>query len=199
MTLDELLKTRDPMSLFARWYAEAQKNAKLREPTAMALATANKQGLPSLRTVLLKSFSAEQGFVFYTNYQSHKGQDLTENPQAALLFYWDSLFQQIRVQGPIQKVSREESEAYWNLRPFESQVAGWLSRQSRAVTGSLDQMFLDAQKKWQGKKVPCPEHWGGFALKPSVLEFWIGHPNRLHTSVRFELKNQTWVPEQLYP
>ena len=187
------------MALFAQWYGDVQKNAQLREPTAMALATADKNGMPSLRTVLLKSFSPEQGFVFYTNYQSHKGQDLSENPQAALLFYWDPLFQQIRAQGTVQKVSRAESEAYWNSRPFDSQVAGWLSQQSKPVKGSLDQAFQDAQKKWQGQKIPCPENWGGFALNPSVLEFWIGHPNRLHTSVRFSRQGQTWAPEQLYP
>ena len=199
MNEEELLASSDPFQLFETWYAMVQKTSGIRDTTAMTLATADKSGQPSARTVLLKQFSREQGFVFYTNYESHKGQDLTVNPKAALLFYWDPLFQQIRVQGKVEKISRHESEKYWHSRPFESKLAGWLSQQSKPVKGSLQEAYEAAEHQWHGHDIPCPENWGGFALDPEVMEFWIGHKHRLHTSVRFTQNQKTWTRDLLYP
>ena len=196
---DELLACTDPLAIFESWYGEVQKNPEIREPTAMTLATVDHLGRPSLRKVLLKNFSAERGFVFYTNYLSHKGQDLAANPMTALLFYWDQISQQIKIQGRAEKVSRAESEKYWHSRPYESKLAGWVSQQSKPVQGSLKAAYEKAEHQWHGHDIPCPEHWGGYVVKPSVIEFWIGHKHRLHTSVRFEQINQSWLRQQLYP
>lgn len=199
MNLETILKSADPIQLFSDWYVEVQNSGQIKEPTAMTLATADSSGQPSARTVLLKEHSAQNGFIFYTNYHSHKGDDLDQNPKAALLFYWDPLFQQIRIQGQVKKISREKSEAYWNSRPFESQVAGWLSQQSRPVVGDLNSLYEDAKKEWTGKKIPCPQNWGGLALEPNVMEFWIGTRFRLHDSVRFSKVGQGWKSEILFP
>lgn len=199
MTEAELLTSVDPIKLFERWYAEIQEAPGIREPTAMTLATADAEGQPSLRTVLLKQFIPADGFVFYTNYHSHKGADLAANPKAALLFYWDPLFQQIKIEGSVSKISRHDSEAYWHSRPFESKLAGWLSHQSQPVVGSLVAAYEKAEHEWHGRDIPCPENWGGYILKPQVMEFWIGQKHRLHTSMRFQRDGSTWSRQQLYP
>lgn len=199
MKASDILSYSDPWALFSQWYAEAQANPSLREPTAMTLATADASGQPSARTVLLKKFSPQQGFVFFTNYESRKGHDLLANPKASLLFYWDPLFRQIKIEGVVEKIPREESIQYWNSRPFDSRLAGTVSKQSRPVVGSLDKIYEDARKHWENKEIPCPENWGGFSLKPSSIEFWVGHKFRLHDRVRFTLSGLAWIPQQLYP
>lgn len=199
MKAQDLLNLGDPWQVFKSWYEEAGHIATLKEPTAVTLATADSQGRPSARTVLLKRFSESQGFVFFTNYDSQKGRELKENPAAALLFYWDATFKQVRIEGTATRLPREESLNYWNSRPWESQLAGFVSQQSAPIVGSLEEQMTHARAKWQGKAIPCPENWGGFALVPSAFEFWIGHKFRMHDRVRFSRHGLSWSGQQLYP
>lgn len=199
MKAKDIIALGDPWRVFSSWYEEVRQNPAIKEPTAMALATATAQGVPSVRMVLLKQFSEAQGMVFYTNYESQKARELTENDHAALLFYWDPLFRQVKVEGEVQRISRQESEAYWNSRPWESQLAGLVSKQSQPVAGFLDEELESARKKWAEKKIPCPENWGGFALRPDRFEFWVGHRFRMHDRVRFTRAGAGWAAGQLYP
>jgi pyridoxamine 5'-phosphate oxidase len=189
----------DPMAQFSSWFDEAIA-AELLEPTAMTLATANADGQPSMRVVLLKGVT-ENGFVFYTNYLSHKGRDLAENPKASLLFFWPELERQIRIEGITERVPEAESDAYFSSRPFESQVGAWASLQS-SVLRSRDEMeehFETLRATYEGKPVPRPEHWGGYVLTPKVVEFWQGRPSRLHDRIRYRLDNGAWIIERLSP
>ncbi|RPI66138.1 MAG: pyridoxamine 5'-phosphate oxidase, partial [Ignavibacteriae bacterium] len=184
---------------FSSWFDEAIA-AELLEPTAMTLATATADGQPSMRVVLLKGVT-EHGFVFYTNYLSHKGRDLAENPKASLLFFWPELERQIRIEGITERVPAAESEAYFSSRPFESQVGAWASLQS-SVLRSRDEMeehFESLRATYEGKPVPRPEHWGGYVLTPKVVEFWQGRPSRLHDRIRYRLDNGAWIIERLSP
>lgn len=201
MKAADILRSPNPLELFREWYGQVQNNPLIVEPTAMTLATAGADGAPSARTVLLKQFTPEQGFAFFTNYESHKGRDLIANPKAALLFFWAPLARQIKVRGSVTKASRAESEEYWRSRPRGSQLAGWLSRQSRPVPSgqSLEKLYAAAEERFAGLDVPCPPHWGGFLLKPAEIEFWLGQPNRLHERVRFTLDGHVWRGEQLFP
>lgn len=213
----------DPVAQFRSWFQQAsgqRAGGRLRrvgialykclqavlgaEPTdvnAMALATADKEGRPSARMVLLKGVD-ERGFIFYTNYESRKGDELTENPQAALVFYWAEFERQICITGSVKKLPREESEAYFRTRPRGSRLAAWASRQS-AVVGSrpeLEQNWEAAEAKYAGADVPLPPYWGGYVLSPSRMEFWQGRVNRLHD--RFCYTRQPdgrWLIERLAP
>lgn len=166
----------------------------------MTLATATRFGLPSARIVLLKSFD-ERGFVFFTNYNSRKGIELEENAQACLLFYWPQLWRQVRIEGTVERVSADESDQYFNSRPLGSRIGAWASEQSSAIESraALDRRFQEFSWKF-GDNVPRPPHWGGYRVKPNVIEFWQGQDNRLHDRLRFKSKDDgEWSIERLAP
>ena len=166
----------------------------------MTLATATRFGLPSARIVLLKSFD-ERGFVFYTNYNSRKGNELEENARACLLFYWPQLWLQVRIEGTVERVSEEESDQYFNSRPLGSKIGAWASEQSTRVEdrAALDKRFEEFSSKFTDN-VPRPPHWGGYRVKPSVIEFWQGQDNRLHDRLRYALQdNGDWLIDRLAP
>ncbi len=197
--LDEGDLAPDPFAQFARWFAEAA-NATVPEHNAMTVATAGADGQPSARIVLLKGFD-ERGFVFYTNYASDKGRDLAENPRAALAFFWPQLERQVRIEGDVERVSREESKAYFDSRPLGSRLGATLSRQSSVVGGraDLEAEFARLEALHGDGAVPLPEHWGGYRVAPRTVEFWQGRPSRLHDRLRFRRDGGTWVVERLAP
>ena len=169
-------------------------------PEAVALATASKDGKPSVRMVLHKGIQNER-FIFFTNYNSRKSQELDQNPHAALLFYWKELARQIRVEGSVTRSSREVSEAYWNTRPRESQLSGYVSPQSKIIT---DKNELDTKKKeidtlFIHKKIPCPDNWGGYELIPTAFEFWVNQEFRFHDRFVYTYQNERWALSQLAP
>lgn len=189
----------DPFCQFSRWLEEAI-HAQILDPHAMVLATAGKDLQPSCRTVYLRDFNG-RGFVFYTNYNSLKGRQLDENPRAALLFLWEELERQVRVEGRVEKITPEQSDAYFASRPRESQLAAWASEQS-AMIGSrqeLEQKFYAMQKKFEGGQVPRPSHWGGYILLPSLFEFWQGRPNRMHDRIAYRWLSDGWQKYRLSP
>lgn len=166
----------------------------------MTLATADREGHPCARIVLLKGVD-DQGFVFYTNYQSRKGQELGENSRACLLFYWSPLWRQVRIEGTVEKVSPAESDEYFQSRPLGSKLGAWASDQSRPVENraQLEKRFEEFSSKF-GDHVPRPPHWGGYRVKPAVIEFWQGRENRLHDRLRYARQaDGTWVIERLAP
>ncbi|MWV26286.1 pyridoxamine 5'-phosphate oxidase [Aurantiacibacter rhizosphaerae] len=192
----------DPFDLFDSWFAEAQESEP-NDPNAMALATATPTGAPSVRMVLLKGHDA-RGFVFYTNAQSRKGGEILANPQAALLFHWKSLRRQIRIEGPLEEVSKEEADAYFHSRPFVSQVGSAASEQSRVLDSraTYDARVTELREAYEDAgEVPRPPHWTGFRLSPHAIEFWMDRPNRLHERRRFERDsgNGAWTSSLLYP
>lgn len=191
---------RDPFRQFDQWFQEAQ-GAKIPEPNAMVVATATRDGRPSTRTVLLKGLDG-RGFVFYTNYDSHKGRELEANPRLSLLFPWIAIERQVIVEGTVTKVSREESAAYFHSRPHASQIAAWASPQSAVIGGRalLEQAFKDADKKYAGAEVPVPPQWGGYRVNPETVEFWQGRRSRLHDRLRYRREaNGDWTIERLSP
>jgi pyridoxamine 5'-phosphate oxidase len=190
----------NPMIQFAKWFQQAL-DANLAEPNAMTLATADKQGRPSARIVLLKG-ADERGFVFFTNYESRKGRELAENANAALVLYWPELERQVCIAGTASRISRAESEKYFASRPRGSRLAAWVSSQSEPISsrGILERKLEEVSAKHQDEQVPAPPYWGGFCLAPTRMEFWQGRPDRLHD--RFEyLKQQDgrWLLERLSP
>lgn len=213
----------DPIVQFRRWFDQAigaRTSGRVRkffikiykslllipEPelldlNAMTLATADRQGRPSARIVLLKGLD-ERGFIFYTNYHSRKGQELTDNPQAALVFYWPEQERQVCVAGQVAKLEASESEAYFRSRPRGSRIGAWASDQSRVVEdrAELERKWAEFEKRYPEDNVPCPPNWGGYVLAPSRVEFWQGRPNRLHDRFRYTRQNdQTWLIERLSP
>lgn len=190
----------DPLRQFQKWFGEAAA-AQPVEPNAMTLATATKDGIPSARMVLLKGFD-ERGFVFFTNYESQKGRELEENPQAALVFYWPELERQARVTGQVSRVTREESEAYFQSRPVGSRLGAWASHQSQVIPNRelLEKRLEALTNEYQGRDIPLPPYWGGYRLAPRTIEFWQGRPNRLHDRLRYTRQGDgRWLIERLSP
>ncbi len=191
----------DPVAQFATWFREAV-DSQVREPNAMTLATASRQGRPSARTVLLKGFDAA-GFVFYTNYESRKGQELAENPQAALLFTWLDLERQVRIEGLVEKITPAESLAYFQSRPKGSQIGTWASPQSRVIADRSVLEATEAELRSQyaaATNLPLPPFWGGYRLQPDLFEFWQGRPNRLHDRLLYSRRQAgDWSLVRLAP
>lgn len=190
----------DPFAQFAVWFEEAL-DSQLREPNAMTLATADRSGRPGARTVLLKGFD-KQGFVFYTNYESRKGRDLEENPQAALLFTWLELERQIRIEGNVVKVTQEASLAYFQSRPKSSQIGAWASPQSSVIESREVLEKRAAELKFEydhTEALPLPPFWGGYLLKPELIEFWQGRESRLHDRICYTREGEGWKIERLAP
>jgi pyridoxamine 5'-phosphate oxidase len=198
-SLDEHNVALDPIAQFSRWFQEAMGSA-CAEPNAMTLATAEQDGRPSARIVLLKGFDA-RGFVFFTNYRSRKGRELALNPQGALLFHWIELERQVRIEGEVEMVAREESDEYYASRPLGSRLGAWASPQSEVIARreELQSRLSEVSAKF-GDDPPRPEHWGGYRLAADVVEFWQGRPNRLHDRVRYIRESATvWKIERLAP
>jgi pyridoxamine 5'-phosphate oxidase len=190
----------DPLELFERWFAEARA-AGAAQPEEMALATAGSDGAPSVRMVLMKGVD-DRGFTFFTNYGSRKGAELEANPQAALLFHWAGLGRQVRVEGPVTRVDRAESEAYARSRPRASQLSALASPQSRPVPGRdwLEQRVEELDREHAGAELPVREDWGGYRVEPVAWEFWEHRDNRLHDRVRYERdEGGGWRAERLGP
>jgi pyridoxamine 5'-phosphate oxidase len=213
----------DPILQFKRWFEQAQGSrasgrlrkffvrlykrlllmggAELMDLTAMTLATADKEGRPSARVVLLKGVD-ERGFVFYTNYESRKAQELAENPQAALVFYWSDQERQVCIAGEVGKLSPEESDAYFKTRPRGSRLGAWASKQSGVIRdrAALEEKWKQMEAKYLGEEIPRPAFWGGYLLRPKRMEFWQGRANRLHDRFRYTRQaDQSWVIERLSP
>jgi len=190
----------DPIKQFSNWFTAAIE-AGIRDVNAMSLATAGPDAKPTVRIVLLKGFD-QNGFVFFTNYESEKGKQLAANPYAAMAFYWIELDRQIRIGGEVEKTSREESQIYFHSRPIGSQLGAWASRQSDVIDGRrvLDARMSEITERFANKAIPVPPHWGGYRLKPDVFEFWQGRPNRLHDRFRYTRQaNGSWLIERLAP
>ncbi|HEV2567265.1 pyridoxamine 5'-phosphate oxidase [Sphingomonas sp.] len=189
----------DPFDLFRAWYDEAR-NTEINDSNAMALATADAQGRPSVRMVLLKGFDP-RGFVFYTNQEGRKAGELAANPNAALLFHWKSLRRQIRIEGPVTQVSDEESDAYFASRSRDSQLGAWASDQSRPLDAraTFERRFEEMQRRFEGQPVPRPPHWGGYRVAPERIEFWQDRAHRLHERRLFVRDGTGWREGLLYP
>ena len=190
----------DPFAQFERWFQQAR-DAGLKEPNAMTLATASSDSAPSARIVLLKGFD-RNGFVWYTNRESQKGRELRENPKASLVFYWPELERQVRISGDVDEVAREEAEAYFHSRPRGSQLGAWASRQSEVVAGRevLEDRMVELAGLYAGRTIPLPPFWGGFRLRPQAIEFWQGRPSRLHDRLRYVREvDGVWRVERLSP
>ena len=191
----------NPIRQFEKWSQEVRaKGVTEQDVISMTLATATRYGLPSARIVLLKSFD-ENGFVFFTNYNSRKANELEENARACLLFYWSAVWRQVRIEGAVERVSPEESDQYFHSRPLGSKIGAWASEQSAAIENRamLEKRFEEFG--WEfGDNVPRPPHWGGYRVKPEVIEFWQGQDNRLHDRLRYALRDDgSWLIERLAP
>jgi len=190
----------DPILQFSKWWKEALKS-KIIEPNAMILATASVEALPSARTVLLKGFS-EKGFIFFTNYRSQKGHELEENPRACLVFLWKEMERQVRITGTVSKLDGKESDSYFDSRPAGSQLAAIASPQSEVVESRewLDEQYKKLKKQVKKGEAARPPHWGGFIVRPLMMEFWQGRPNRLHDRLLYTPEvNGGWRIERLAP
>ncbi len=199
-TLVESEIASDPIKQFNTWWQDALE-AKITEVNAMTLATASSDGMPSARTVLLKGFS-EKGFVFFTNYNSFKGQQLAENPKACLVFFWKELERQVRITGIVQKTSNEENDAYFQSRPKASQVGAIASPQSQVIESRqwLDDHYKNLVEQFQATSIERPGHWGGYIVRPVIIEFWQGRSGRLHDRIQYTLvEDGGWKIERLAP
>jgi pyridoxamine 5'-phosphate oxidase len=185
---------------FGRWWEEATQSEIL-EVNAMTLATASADGLPAARIVLLKGFD-EKGFTFFTNYNSFKGKQLQENPRACLVFFWKELERQVRITGLVETISAKESDEYYNSRPMNSRIGAWASPQSQVITNRswLEDNEQQYEKDFEGKSINRPPHWGGYRVRPTIIEFWQGRPSRLHDRIQYTLQdNGNWLIERLAP
>ena len=199
MYLTEENINKNPFKQFEIWFEEAKKIG-LKDPNAMNVASATKSGIPSSRMVLLKAYS-EEGFIFYTNYKSRKSGEILDNPIVALNFFWDALERQIRIEGEIKKVEKEVSDAYFNSRSRLSQLGAHASNQSQIIENyeELTDKLNSFDEKYKDTDIPRPDHWGGFIVIPSSIEFWQGHDGRLHDRLKFEKENNNWVMKRLSP
>jgi pyridoxamine 5'-phosphate oxidase len=189
----------DPFKQFHTWFEEAKASIS-GEPNAMILSTSSQNGHPSSRVVLLKDFS-EKGFVFFTNYRSRKGNELEDNPFAALLFFWGELERQVRIEGRVEKISRKESSNYFGTRPRLSQIGALASKQSKTIEkrSDLEDAFHKLDKEFEGKEIPMPENWGGYIVIPEYFEFWQGRRSRLHDRISYTAVSGLWKIERLSP
>jgi pyridoxamine 5'-phosphate oxidase len=197
--LDEKTVDHDPIKQFDMWFKEALGSG-INDPSAMALATATSDGKPSVRMVLLKGYD-QQGFVFYTNYDSRKGKELKKNPCASLVFFWPELQRQVRIEGVAKKLPAINSDKYFQSRPRGSQLGAAASPQSQVITGrkELEDNYHGLEIQYENKIIPRPPNWGGYVLKPSSIEFWQGRLNRLHDRLLFEKVNKAWMIVRLAP
>ena len=190
----------NPLQQFRKWFHEAI-NSEILEPNAMTLATINSEGKPVARIVLLKNLD-EQGFIFFTNYQSQKGQNLLDNPWASLVFWWGELERQVRVEGKVAKISESESDQYFYSRPIGSQLGAWASPQSQVIPNRqfLENRLQEFTQQYENKTIPRPENWGGYRVIPNTIEFWQGRQNRLHDRLCYRLnEEQQWQIDRLAP
>jgi len=189
----------NPIDQFEDWFNEAVAN-KLNEPNVMHLSTVSAEGKPSGRVMLLKGFD-ERGFIFYTNYDSRKANQLAANSYAAMTFLWLELFKQVRIEGTVQEVTAVESDIYFNSRPRGSQIGAWVSSQSKPLAHreELDTKVAEFEKEFAGKPVPRPDNWGGYCLSPLLMEFWQGRANRLHDRIQYKLERDVWIRQRLSP
>ncbi len=199
--LSEAQAPDEPFSLFHRWFGEAVKTEQLPvEPNAMTLATVDADGRPHCRVLLLKALD-ERGFTFFSNYDSAKGEQLAARPFAAMTFFWPSLERQVRIEGRVERVSAEESDAYFQVRPLGSRLGAWASPQSRIIAdrGELERLLAETQERFLNTAPHCPEHWGGYRLLAERIEFWQGRPSRLHDRLNYRLVDGNWQRERLAP
>lgn len=191
----------DPFPIFHQWFQTASDNETIIEPNSMCLSTSTPDGMPSSRYVLMKSFSA-QGLKFYSNYESRKAIELSQNPNVCVLFYWQAIHRQVRIEGTVSQLSEKEATEYYRTRPKTSQASAAISLQSRpiATRAELETKWKDYLEEYKDKDIPKPSHWGGYLLEPRYFEFWQGHTNRLHDRVCFKkLENGSWIVNRLYP
>lgn len=199
-SLDEKDVSPDPLNQFEKWWQEVL-DSKIDEPNAMTLATSDTKGIPSARIVLLKGIE-DGGFIFYTNYESQKGTELKANPNACLVFFWKELERQVRIQGIVEKTSATASNEYYNSRPEGSRIGAWASPQSSVIKSRevLEENVTAVQKRFSGTTIERPEHWGGYTVKPFLIEFWQGRPSRLHDRIQYTKEaNGNWKIERLAP
>lgn len=197
-TLDESDVNPDPLQQFANWFEQAQ-TAQIAEPNAMTLATVNEHGQPSARIVLIKEVRAD-GLVWFTNYDSRKGSDLSRNERAALLFFWQPLERQVRIEGVVKRVDATESDAYYHSRPINSRLGAWSSPQSQVIANRAElERNLQQHTAQFGLNPPRPEHWGGYVLQPTYFEFWQGRASRLHDRIAYQLNQGEWKITRLAP
>ena len=190
----------NPIELFKKWFAKAEKT-EINDPNAVAVATSNKDNRPNVRMVLLKGLS-DKGFVFYTNFNSKKGNELKENPKASMCFHWKSLRRQVRVIGSVEEVSKKEADDYYNSRPYKNRIGAWASSQSQTL--DKRNTFLEKIKEFEKKypdenNVPRPPHWSGWRVLPDEIEFWVDVEGRIHERLNYKSKNGQWKKELLYP
>jgi pyridoxamine 5'-phosphate oxidase len=201
-SLDDQIKASDPMRLFQKWYKEAfERNCS--EPHAMVISTVGKDMVPSVRTVYMKDL-IEEGLIFYTNYSSEKAQQIGQNPNVGVLFYWDCLERQVRIRGIAEKAPQEISDDYFASRPRGSQIGAWASNQSSAIESreDLEDNYKKFERQFEGKKIPRPEYWGGYLIKPTYFEFWQGRPSRLHDRICFDRQSKganLWNVKRINP
>lgn len=199
LTDNDFVEAAEPYALFAQWLNDATAS-EANDPNALALATVDPEGMPNVRMVLLKGFD-EQGFVFYTNYESAKGREILASMKAAMCFHWKSLRRQVRVRGPVEAVSAAEADAYYASRPRGSRIGAWASAQSRPLESrfALEKAVAEYTARYAIGEIPRPQHWSGFRIRPTSIEFWHDRPFRLHDRVQFQSEGAGWTKARLYP